>query len=293
MAKNKFEGTGVAIVTPFSLNGNIDYKGLENLIEHLIKGKVDYLVVLGTTGESATLTKQEKTDIIAFVVKKNRNRLPIVIGIGGNNTREVCETIQQTNFEGISAILSVSPYYNKPSQEGIYLHYKAISKISRLPIILYNVPGRTASNISAETTLRLAEDFKNIIAIKEASGNLEQCMKIIKDKPKNFLVISGDDNLTLALIANGANGVISVVANVFPKDFSEMVREALKNKLDSARRLHYKIFEITQQLFEDGNPGGAKYALAILKICGPSVRLPLVKPNLQVQNRLRELVAKY
>jgi 4-hydroxy-tetrahydrodipicolinate synthase len=290
---NKFKGTGVAIVTPFTSKGEVDFKGLENLIEHLVKGKVEYLVVLGTTGESATLSKEEKARVVEFVVKTTKKRLPVVIGIGGNNTHELIETFEHTNFKGISAILSVSPYYNKPSQEGIYQHYKALSKRSPLPIILYNVPGRTASNISAETTLRLAKDFKNIIAIKEASGNLEQCMKIIKGRPEGFLVISGDDNLTLPLMACGADGVISVVANALPKDFSEMVRQAAKSNLSAAQKLHYRIFEITEQLFADGNPGGVKHALSLLKVCGPDVRLPLVRPNEKVQAKLKELVKKY
>lgn len=290
---NEFRGTGVAIVTPFTAKGEVDYEGLEKLINHLIRGKVEYLVVLGTTGESVTLNKGEKKQVVSFVVEKAKKRVPVVIGIGGNNTKEIQDSIAHTDFTGISAILSVSPYYNKPSQEGIYQHYKAISTASPLPIILYNVPGRTSSNISSETTLRLAKDFKNIIGIKEASGNLEQCMRIIKHRPTGFLVISGDDNLTLPLMACGADGVISVVANAFPKDFSEMVRQAAKSNLNTAMKLHYRIFEITEQLFADGNPGGIKHALSLLKICGPDVRLPLVKPNENVQKKLRQLISHY
>lgn len=294
MAKySKFVGTGVAIVTPFSKDGNVDFKGLTSLIEHLIKGKVEYLVVLGTTGESAVLTKDEKSAVINHVVDTVEGRVPLVLGIGGNNTQEVVDTIKHSNLKGFSAILSVSPYYNKPSQEGIYQHYKMIAGVSPLPIILYNVPGRTMSNMTSETTLRLAHDFKNIIAIKEASGNVEQCMRIIKNKPKDFLVISGDDNLTLPLIAAGADGVISVIANAYPKDFSEMVRQALAGHLAQAQKLHYKTFEITEQLFADGNPGGVKIALELLKVCGSNVRLPLVKPNEKVQKRLKELVTAY
>jgi len=294
MAKySKFVGTGVAIVTPFSKDGNVDFKGLTSLIEHLIKGKVEYLVVLGTTGESAVLTKDEKSAVINHVVDTVEGRVPLVLGIGGNNTQEVVDTIKHSNLKGFSAILSVSPYYNKPSQEGIYQHYKMIAGVSPLPIILYNVPGRTMSNMTSETTLRLANDFKNIIAIKEASGNVEQCMRIIKNKPKDFLVISGDDNLTLPLIASGADGVISVLANAYPKDFSEMVRQALAGNIAQAQKLHYKTFEITEQLFADGNPGGVKIALELLKVCGSNVRLPLVKPNEKVQKRLKELVAAY
>lgn len=289
----KFKGTGVAIVTPFDSKGNVDYKGLSNLVNFLIKGKVEYLVVLGTTGESATLSKEEKKKVLEHVVKVNKKRLPLVIGIGGNDTREVIDTIKHTNLKEFDAILSVSPYYNKPSQRGIYEHYKAIAKSTSKPIILYNVPGRTSSNITADTTLKLARKFSHIIAVKEASGNLEQCMAIIENKPKDFLVISGDDNLTLPLLACGANGVISVVANAFPKDFSDMVRSGLKGDFAIARKLHYKTFEITQQLFADGNPGGIKHVLDLLGVCGAQVRLPLVEPNEHVQKRLKELVSAY
>lgn len=289
----KLTGTGVAIITPFTSKKEVDYKGLSNLISHLIKGKADYLVVLGTTGETATLTGKEKKKVIEHVVKENKKRLPLVIGIGGNNTQEVIDTIKHTDLTAFDAILSVSPYYNKPSQQGIYEHYKAIAVSTAKPVILYNVPGRTSSNLTAETTLRLAKDFKNIVAIKEASGNLEQCMSIIKNRPENFLVISGDDNLTLPMIACGADGVISVVANGFPKDFSQMVRAALKGNFQEARKLHYKTFEITNQLFADGNPGGIKTALEYLKICGPDLRLPLVKPNESVRQKLKQLVSAY
>jgi 4-hydroxy-tetrahydrodipicolinate synthase len=293
MPHTKFKGTGVAIVTPFDRKGNVDQKGLTNLVNYLVKGKVEYLVVLGTTGESATLSKEEKKLVMDCVIKANRKRLPLVLGIGGNNTQEVIDTIKHTNFKDFDAILSVSPYYNKPSQRGIYEHYKAIAKSTTKNIILYNVPGRTASNMTAETTLKLAHKFKNIIAVKEASGNLEQCMAIIENKPKDFLVISGDDNLTLPLLACGADGVISVVANAFPKDFSDMVRHGLKEEFAAARKLHYKTFEITQQLFADGNPGGVKHALALLKVCDAYLRLPLVEPNETVQKKLKELVDKY
>lgn len=289
----KLKGTGVAIVTPFDSKGNIDFKGLDKLVNFLIKGKVEYLVVLGTTGESATLNKEEKKKVIEQVIKSNKKRLPLVLGIGGNDTREVIETIKHTNLKEFDAILSVSPYYNKPSQKGIYEHYKAIARSTNKPIILYNVPGRTSSNVSADTTLKLAHKFRNIVAVKEASGNLEQCMTIIEKKPKDFLVISGDDNLTLPLLACGADGVISVVANAFPRDFSDMVRSGLKGDFISARKLHYKTFEITQQLFADGNPGGVKHVLDLLNVCGPYVRLPLVEPNENVQKKLKELVSSY
>lgn len=284
-----FTGTGVAIVTPFTNKGEVDFPALTKLVEHLIKGKVEYIVVLGTTGETATLSKQEKKDVISHIIKVNKKRIPLVLGVGGNNTAEIVETLKKDDLSAFSAILSVSPYYNKPSQEGIYQHYKAISKASPLPIILYNVPGRTASNMAWDTTIRLAKDFKNIIAIKEASGNIEQCMKIIKHRPDNFLVISGDDNLTLPLIASGADGVISVVANAYPKDFSDMVRSALKHDLKTAQKLHYKLMEITEQLFADGNPGGVKVVLAQKNITKPTVRLPLVEPNEGVKTKLKKI----
>jgi 4-hydroxy-tetrahydrodipicolinate synthase len=293
MAKKiNLRGTGVAIVTPFTKDGEIDFKDLASLIKHLIKGKVEYLVVLGTTGESVVLTKEEKKQVVDFVIKLTNGKIPLVLGIGGNNTAEVIDTIKHTSFENISAILSVSPYYNKPSQEGIYQHYKLIATHSPVPVVLYNVPGRTASNITADTVLRLAKDNSNIIGIKEASGNIEQAMRIIKNKPKDFLVISGDDNLTLPLIAAGADGVISVVANAFPKVFSEMVRLSLKGNFKKAQQLHYKTFEITEQLFADGNPGGVKCALEHLGICSSFVRLPLVKPNEQIQKKIKELSHK-
>jgi 4-hydroxy-tetrahydrodipicolinate synthase len=284
-----FTGTGVAIVTPFTNKGEVDFPALTKLVEHLIKGKVEYIVVLGTTGETATLSKQEKKDVISHIVKTTKKRIPLVLGVGGNNTAEIVETLKKDDLSAFSAILSVSPYYNKPSQEGIYQHYKAISKASPLPVILYNVPGRTASNMAWDTTIRLAKDFKNIIAIKEASGNIEQCMKIIKHRPDNFLVISGDDNLTLPLIASGADGVISVVANAYPKDFSDMVRSALKHDLKTAQKLHYKLMEITEQLFADGNPGGVKVVLAQKNITKSTVRLPLVEPNDGVKAKLKKI----
>jgi 4-hydroxy-tetrahydrodipicolinate synthase len=289
MKAHNFTGTGVAIVTPFTNKGEVDYSALTKLIEHLIKGRVEYLVVMGTTGESVTLSKEEKKKIIDHVVKTNKKRLPLVLGVGGNNTAEIVETLKKDKLSDFSAILSVSPYYNKPSQEGIYQHYKAISKASPLPIILYNVPGRTSSNITWETTIRLAKEFKNIIAIKEASGNIEQCMKIIKHRPDNFLIISGDDNITLPLIASGADGVISVVANAYPADFSDMVRHALVHDIKTAQKLHYKLMEITEQLFADGNPGGIKYVLSLKKITSSIVRLPLVEPNDAVKVKLKKL----
>lgn len=291
--KNFLTGTGVAIVTPFTKKGTVDVKALERLIKHLINGKVEYIVVNGTTAESVTLSKQEKQLVIDTVVNTNKKRLPLVLGIGGNNTAEVVEAIKTTNLKDFSAILSVAPYYNKPNQKGYYEHYKAVSKASKLPIILYNVPGRTGSNVTVETQCKIARDFKNIVATKEASGSIEQIMKIIKNKPKDFMVISGDDNLTLGVIAYGGVGVISVVANAFPKDFSDMVRAALKHDMEKAQRLHYKLVDITDQLFADGNPGGIKHALNRLKLTEPFVRLPLCEPNDSVKQKLDQLIKNY
>jgi 4-hydroxy-tetrahydrodipicolinate synthase len=293
MANLDLTGTGVAIVTPFKKDGSVDFNALKKLVNHLINGKVEYLVVMGTTGESVTLTKEEKEKVIDCVAKENKKRIPLVLGVGGNDTAEIVKQIAKVDTKIFSAILSVSPYYNKPSQEGIYQHYKAISKASKLPVILYNVPGRTSSNIAWDTTIRLAKDFKNIIAIKEASGSIEQCMRIINHRPKNFLVISGDDNLTLPIIASGGDGVISVVANAFPKDFSDMVRAGLEDDMSRARKLHYKLMDITDQLFADGNPGGIKYALSLLNICGTHLRLPLVEPNDKVKQKLKDLIKNY
>ncbi|MEO6903918.1 MAG: 4-hydroxy-tetrahydrodipicolinate synthase [Bacteroidia bacterium] len=289
----KYKGTGVAIVTPFNKDNTVDYKSLGKVVDHIIKGGVDYIVVLGTTGESVTLSTEEKQSVIAHVIETVESKVPIVLGLGGNNTQEILNSLKASNFNHIDAILSVSPYYNKPNQRGIYQHYKAISEASPIPIILYNVPGRTSSNITAETTLKLAEDFKNIIGIKEASGNIEQCMKIIKYKPKDFLVISGDDMITLPLIASGADGVISVVANAFPKDFSEMVRQIIAGNVLEAQKLHYKLSDIIEQLFADGNPAGVKAVLEMMNICSSQVRLPLVRVNKATQNTLLELVQMY
>lgn len=273
--KRKFSGTGVAIVTPFNKDYSVDYKGLDQLVNHIIEGGVDYIVVLGTTGESVTLTTEEKNKVVAQVIKTNNNRKPIVIGIGGNNTQELIDTIKSTNFDGIDAILSASPAYNKPTQEGIYQHYKALSKVAPVPIILYNVPGRTASNMTAETTIRLATDFKNIIGIKEASGNLEQAMAIKMGMPNDFYLISGDDPIALPFVAIGGEGVISVVANALPKQFSSMINLALENDAFAAQENHYKVLKTIGMLFAEGNPGGIKAALQILNICGDTVRLPL------------------
>lgn len=289
-----FKGTGVAIITPFNKDNSVDYKSLIKLVNHIIKGGVEYVVVLGTTGESVTLSKEEKKSVVTCVVETVNKRVPVVLGLGGNNTSEIIASLKhKSDFVGIDAILSVSPYYNKPNQRGIYQHYKAIAEASPVPIILYNVPGRTNSNMTADTTVKLATDFKNIIAIKEASGNLEQCMKIIKYKPKDFLVISGDDALTLPMIACGADGVISVVANAYAKDFSEMTRQILAGNVKEAQKLHYKLTDIIEQLFADGNPAGIKAVLEQLNICKAYLRLPLVPVNKDTQDKIKKLVKAY
>ncbi len=282
-----FGGTGVAIITPFKNDGSVDFVGLTKVIEHIIKGKCEYIVVMGTTGESPSLSKEEKHVVLEHAIHIVNGRVPIVYGIGGFNTAEVVNQLQTTNLIGVSGILSVSPYYNKPNQRGIYEHYKNVAQASPLPVILYNVPGRTAMNMTAETTLRIAHDFPRIVGIKEASGNLEQIMAIIKDRPKDFLVISGDDLLTLPIIASGAEGVISVVANAYPKQFSEMVRLFLQGDFVQGNVLHYKLMRITQLFFADGNPGGVKVAMELMKLCKANVRLPLYEVNDAVRNAIR------
>lgn len=288
----QFKGLGVALVTPFQDNGAVDYDGLQKLVEHQIANNVDYLVVQGTTGEVATLTVEEKKEVLDFVVKVNNKRLPIVLGVGGNNTAVIVDTLNELETEGIDGILSVSPYYNKPSQEGIYQHYKSLASATDLPIILYNVPGRTMSNMLPETTLRLANDFVNVVAVKEASGNVEQVMDIIQNKPNDFLVISGDDALTLPILASGGDGLISVVSNAFPKQTANLVHSALKGDYEEARKSHYELFDIINALFQDGNPGGVKFALTLLNICKNNVRLPLVSVNSDTEEKLKMLISK-
>ena len=287
---NKIKGTGVALVTSFNEDKSIDYKGLENLINHVIDGGVDYLVLMGTTGESVTLTKNEKIEVVDFCKKINNGRLPIVLGIGGSSTMQVVEDIKSANLDGIDAILSVSPAYNKPSQEGIYQHYKMISENSSLPIILYNVPGRSASNMAVETTLRLANDFENIVAVKEASGDMDQIMKIIKNKPTDFVVLSGDDGLTLPMIHMGAEGVISVIGQSHPKDYSDMVSFALSGNKEIANQLHCKLYDFYGPLYAEGNPVGIKACLELLGICKSQVRLPLVEASDAIKKELKSLM---
>lgn len=274
---NKFYGTGVAIVTPFQAGGQVDYEGLKTLVDYLIDGGVEYLVSLGTTGENATLSADEKKKIWAYTAEVVAGRAGLVAGIGGNSTHDVVEQIKQFDVRGYDAILSASPAYNKPTQEGIYQHYKAIAEASALPIILYNVPSRTCSNINAETTVRLARDFKNIIGIKEASGNFDQFNQIMRDKPESFLFISGDDPVTLPMIALGAVGVISVIGNALPRHFSDMVRLCLKGDFKGAQSTHNKLIDFTRLMFVEGSPAGIKTALKHLNICGDTLRLPLVQ----------------
>ena len=287
---DKIKGTGVALVTPFNHDKSIDYKGLEKLLEYVINGGVDYLVVMGTTGESSSLSKIEKADILSFCKKINNGRLPIVLGVGGNNTRNVIDDIKSFNLDGVDALLSVSPAYNKPSQEGIYQHYKMIAESTSLPIIIYNVPSRTSSNISHITTVRLASDFKNIVAIKEASGDMEQIMQVLKHKPDDFLVLSGDDSLTLPMLYLGAEGVISVIAQSHPKDYSEMVDAGISRDIKSANKMHYSLYDYYHPLYSEGNPTGIKACLEVLGICKAFVRLPLIEASSDIKDNFQKLL---
>lgn len=272
---NELHGAGVALVTPFASDGTVDYDGLQNLIEHQIAGGIDYLVSLGTTGETATLEQHEKQEIWRFTAEKVAGRVPLVAGIGGNHTTEIVAQVRSFDQAGYVAILSVSPYYNKPTQEGIFQHYQAVAAAAPLPVILYNVPSRTGSNMTAETTVRLARESENIIAVKEASANFDQFNKIMRDKPDHFLLISGDDPVTLPMMALGAVGVISVVANVFPRAVATLTRLCADGSLEEARRLHARLIRFTELCFIDGNPAGVKYALKQLGICADTLRLPL------------------
>jgi 4-hydroxy-tetrahydrodipicolinate synthase len=283
---SKYQGTGVAIITPFHREGSIDFKSFQKIIEYQIEGGIDYIVFMGTTGESVTLNKNEREAIINCAVEIVNDRVPVVIGIGGNNTQQVVSTIKETDFTGISAILSVSPYYNKPQQKGIYRHYKAIADESPVPVIIYNVPGRTGSNLDADTTLSIAHEISGVIGVKEASGNLAQCTKILKGRPEGFLVISGDDALTFPLMALGADGVISVIANAYPSEFSQLVKHCLNNDFGKAREMHYKLISIIEAIYSDGSPSGIKALLEIKGLAKNNLRLPLVKINKGLYNQL-------
>jgi len=284
--RNELQGTGVALVTPFKNNGEVDFDALGKLIDFDIDNGVEYVITLGTTGETPALTSKEKLDIINYTYEKVNKRVPVVVGIGGNNTKEVMENLTSYPLEKATAVLSASPYYNKPSQEGIYQHYKALAGVSPKPVILYNVPGRTGSNMTAETTLRLAKE-KNIAGMKEASGNMVQCMHILRDRPEDFLVVSGDDHIALPLIACGMDGVISVAANCFPKDFSEMIRQSLKGNFAAARPLHYKCLEGCDLLFAENNPAGVKAVLYELGIIENVLRLPVVPLSESIHQKVK------
>ncbi len=288
--RDKFRGTGVAIVTPFTIDGKIDFPSFEKVINHIITGKCDYIVVLGTTGESATMRGTEKQEVFTFVHAINAGRVELVAGIGGNDTHEVLDSFKKFDLTGYDAILSVAPYYNKPNQEGIFQHYRSIDMVTDLPIIMYNVPGRTGQNVTAETQVRIAHECKNVFATKEASGNFEQIMNIINCKPADFMVISGDDAITLPMIACGAEGVISVVANAYPKEFSEMVRLCMEGKFAEAHDLHYKYLDIITAMFSEGSPSGVKMFLFEMGLCGNHFRQPVWTVSSKHHQKIKELM---
>lgn len=290
MAEISLKGMGVALITPFKEDESVDYEALGRLVDYQAQNGTDYLVVLGTTAETPTLTEEEKRNIIDLVVSHVRGRIPIVLGVGGNCTRNVVDQLKHGNFQGIDAILSVVPYYNKPSQEGIYQHYKAIAQATKLPIVLYNVPGRTGVNMTAETTLRIAREFKNVIAVKEASGNITQMDDIIKNKPDRFNVISGDDGITFPLLTLGAVGVISVIGNAFPREFSRMVRLALAGDYENSRLIHHRFTELFSLLFVDGNPAGVKSMLNMMGFIENKLRLPLVPTRIVTYEKIRDVL---
>jgi 4-hydroxy-tetrahydrodipicolinate synthase len=286
-------GTGVALVTPFREDFSIDTEALKRIVNFSVDGGIEYLVVLGTTAENATLSQDEKELVIKTVIESNNGRLPLVLGVGGNNTLKVVEELKTRDLSQFAAILSVSPYYNKPTQEGIYQHFKAVAEASPIPVILYNVPGRTASNVLPATVIRLANDFSNIVAIKEAAGDIVQAMQLLKDKPKDFLVISGDDMIALPMVLAGGAGVISVIGQGFPAAFSELIRLGLNRKVDEAFKLHYLLADAIDMIFEQGNPAGIKQVFHSLGIAGNTVRLPLVKVDESLANRIDQFVKKF
>ena len=283
-------GTGVALITPFKIDFSVDTEALKTIVNYQIDNGIDYLVVLGTTAESATLSSDEKELVIKTIVETNNGRLPLVLGVGGNNTHKVVEELKNRDFSAFDAILSVSPYYNKPTQEGIYQHFKAVAEASPIPVILYNVPGRTASNMLPSTVIRLANDFQNIVGIKEAAGDIVQAMKLIQNKPKDFLIISGDDMITLPMILAGGAGVISVIAEGFPKKFSDMVRLGLNKRVDEAYKLHYLLADSIDMIFEQGNPAGIKEVFKMLGLSENTVRLPLVSVDENLSKRIENFV---
>ncbi|WP_367753365.1 4-hydroxy-tetrahydrodipicolinate synthase [Flavobacterium sp. WC2421] len=283
-------GTGVALVTPFKEDFSVDTEALKSIVNFSVDGGIEYLVILGTTAENATLSQEEKELVIKTVIEANNGRLPLVLGVGGNDTRKIVEELKTRDFSPFVAILSVSPFYNKPTQEGIYQHFKAVSEASPVPVIIYNVPGRTASNMLPSTVFRLANDFKNIVAIKEAAGDMAQALQLLKNKPKDFLVISGDDMIALPMVLAGGSGVISVIGQGFPKQFSEMIRLGLNRKVDDAYKLHYLLMDCIDMIFEQGNPAGIKQVFQSLGITENFVRLPLVKVDESLSNRISEFV---
>ena len=290
MARNIFKGLGIALITPFTANGEVDYKALVRLMEYQINNGADFLCILATTSEAPCLSAEEKQRIKNLVIETNRGRLPILMGCGGNNTKAVVEEIKSTDWRGIDGVLSVCPYYNKPSQEGLYQHFKTIAEASPLPVVLYNVPGRTGVNLKSDTTVRLARDCENIIAIKEASGSLEQVDEIIKNKPSRFDVISGDDALTFSMVASGAAGSISVIGNALPKEVSRMIRLEFKGEYEAARSIHHKFTELYSLLFVDGNPAGVKALLHEMGFIGNILRLPLVPTRITTLQKMTEIL---
>ena len=290
---NTLVGTGVALVTPFKNDLSVDHDALSNIVKYNIDNGTNYLVISGTTGESVTISMQEKQEIISTIKKTNAGRLPLVLGIGGNNTAKVIDEINNTNLSDFAAILSVAPYYSKPTQEGFYQHFKAISKVCPIPIIVYNVPGRTAKNMLPETTLRLARDFDNIVAVKEAGNNQQQYLELLRDKPKDFLVISGDDDLALGATLAGGSGVISVLGQAFPKDFSRMIQLGIEGKAAEAYQIHKKFMEITKLIFKENNPAGIKAVLEHMNLCKDTVRLPLVPATNDLKNLINNYIKQY
>lgn len=294
MKARPFSGTGVALITPFrKQQENVDFTKLEHLIESIIDSDVNYIVALGTTSEAATMTESERAAVLEFIVETVNGRLPIMLGMGGNNTLNLTDTIAATNFEGISAILSVAPYYNKPNQRGLLQHYRSVAEASPVPVVIYNVPGRTGVNITAETTLTLAHECPNIVGIKEASGNIAQVMEILRQRPEGFSVISGDDSLTYPMLTMGADGVISVIANALPKEMSQMVKLALKGELKKALPLHFRLLPLMNAIFEEGNPTGIKALMEIDGQINNVLRLPLVKASKQLTNKLTTLYNEF
>ncbi len=289
----KFVGTGVALVTPFKEDKSIDFEALAALVEFNISNGINYLVINGTTGESATISTEEKKELVSFISGINKGRLPLVLGIGGNNTANIIEELQSADLSEIDAILSVAPYYSKPTQEGLYQHFKAVSKASPKPVIVYNVPGRTSKNMEPSTTLRLARDFDNIIAVKEAGNNVQQYLELIKNKPEDFLIISGDDDLALNVVLAGAAGVISVIGQGFPKEFSSLIQLGLEGKNKEAYDLHYRLMDAISLIFEENNPAGIKAVLKARKIISDEVRLPLVPASEDLQDRISEFVNNF